>query len=77
MGQEHSFGKDFSEEEKINIKACTCGSVHLAFFGRTSFHLSHKEFLDFAQGVAQVSSELKLSHQSMPFARDAGGGVSH
>lgn len=55
---EHSRGECFKEGE-IDIRACKCGSIHLTFFGRTSIHLSHQEFLDFSKGVLQISSKLK------------------
>ncbi len=45
--------------KKIDIKVCTCGSVHLKFFGQTNLHLSQQEFLEFARGISRVSLEIR------------------
>ncbi len=52
-------GQHFTNRDSINIKACNCGAIHLSFFGRTTFHLSRQEFLDFSGGVAQVAATIQ------------------
>ncbi|MFQ5779551.1 MAG: hypothetical protein ACE5HN_02040 [Nitrospiria bacterium] len=77
MTHEVMGGKDFNKRDSIDIRACTCGSIHLSFFGRTTFHLSHEEFLEFAGGVAQVSATLKHVRKEDPLITQQGNGLNH
>ncbi len=47
------------KERNIDIRPCNCGSIHLTFFGRTTFHLSRNEFIEFSRGVSRVTNGLK------------------
>ncbi|MFQ5580134.1 MAG: hypothetical protein ACE5FZ_05930 [Nitrospiria bacterium] len=52
-------GQHFTNRDSIDIRACNCGMIHLSFFGRTTFHLSHQEFLEFSGGVAQAAASIQ------------------
>ncbi len=61
----------------IDIRACACGSIHISFFGRTTFHLSREEFLDFSKGVSRVRKQLSGSPDEGDFSFIQSNGFSH
>lgn len=77
MAHEALDGKDFNKQDSIDIRSCTCGSIHLSFFGRTTFHLSHEEFMKFSGGVAQLAVSLRRGRQRGALVTKNGNGLSH
>lgn len=77
MIHEGSLKEGFNKETQIEMKVCVCGSVHISFFGRATFHLSPEEFLDFARGVARLSNKLKYDMAQTEVPVVFGNGLSH
>lgn len=77
MIHENISNKNGNKGKEIDIRACDCGSIHLSFFGRTTFHLSHQEFLDFSKGVVVVRSRLKQKGQEDRFDIRKMSGLNH
>jgi len=77
MMHDDSWDQNGVRQDKIEIRACGCGAVHLSLFGRTTFHLSRSEYIDFARGVEKVAKMLRESHEEEPFMTQAGNGISH
>lgn len=77
MIHDDSWEQNGTKRDKIDIRACGCGAIHLSFFGRATFHLSHEEYVDFARGVEKVAALLRESHQQETFVTQTGTGISH
>ncbi len=73
--EKHRGGK--SKEKEIDIRVCKCGGVQLSFFGRTTLHLSHQEFIGLSRGVAEVSENLKKEDWEDALSSVQGSGLSH
>jgi len=77
VGHRHVWEEKGTSKEKIDIRVCACGAVHLAFFGRVSLHLSLEEYVDFAIGVEKAAKILKASYQEAAFMSPTGSRLSH
>jgi len=65
------------KERSIDVRPCACGSVHLTFFGRTTFHLSRNEFMEFSKGVSRVAKGLKQDVRENGMSILQTNGLSH
>ncbi len=65
------------KEREIDIRPCNCGSIHLTFFGRTTFHLSRHEFIEFSRGVARVMNDLNQEGREDGISFLQNNGLSH
>lgn len=64
-------------EKKFDIRSCNCGLIHVTFFGRTTFHLSRQEFIEFSRGVVEVTNNLKEEGQEDGMSILQNNGLSH
>lgn len=67
----------FTNPDSIDIRICNCGAIHLSFFGRTTFHLSPQEFLDFSGGVARTAATIQQRRKQENGLTQQSNGLVH